>query len=115
MRVLICGDRNYTNRKKIRAYMVTLPKNTIIIDGGARGADSLANEIAVQNGYPTERYFAEWNIYGRAAGPIRNKQMLDEGKPDLVVYFHDDIDNSKGTRNMILKATAAGIPVKKGS
>ncbi len=133
MRVLICGDRNYgvylgdslkkplaakkvraKARRKMLAFIITLPKNTVIIDGGAKGADSLANEVALENGYPTERYFAQWNLYGRAAGPIRNKQMLDEGRPDKVAYFHDDIENSKGTADMISISRKAGIEVIKG-
>lgn len=43
--------------------------------------------------------------------PIRNKQMLDEGKPDLVLAFHTDIENSKGTKNMIYQAKKRGIKV----
>ncbi len=133
MRVLICGDRNYgvylgdalknpiaakkvrtKARKKMLAYMVTLPKNTIIINGGANGADSLANDIAMESGLATEQYFPQWDLYGKAAGPIRNKQMLDEGRPDKVVYFHDDIENSKGTKDMITISRRRGIEVIKG-
>lgn len=55
---------------------------------------------------------ADWKQYGKAAGPIRNKQMLDEGQPDLVLCFHDDIEKSKGTKNMYELAKARGIKTK---
>ena len=52
---------------------------------------------------------ADWNSYGKAAGPIRNKQMLDEGKPDVVIAF----PGGTGTANMIMQATKAGVKVVK--
>ncbi len=55
---------------------------------------------------------ADWLKEGRAAGPIRNKKMLVEGKPDLVVAFHNDIDASKGTKNMLKQAQKAGIATR---
>ena len=114
MKVLICGDRNWRDYTAIKQYVSSLPPNTVIIEGDARGADQLAGLAAKEQGLPTEIYPAQWAIYGRAAGPIRNKQMLDEGKPDLVVYFHLDLDSSKGTKDMVTRATKAGIPVING-
>ena len=55
------------------------------------------------------KFPADWNKYGKAAGVLRNQQMLDEGHPDLVVYFHKDIENSKGTKDMIIRAIDANI------
>lgn len=54
---------------------------------------------------------AEWTEYGKAAGPIRNREMLRSGKPDLVTAFHRDLNQSKGTRDMVEQARAATIPV----
>lgn len=84
----------------------------VVIEGEALGADTLAREAAEYFGIEVERYPANWTLYGRAAGPIRNNQMLTEGKPDLVVAFHHDIEHSKGTKNMVKQAKALGIPVK---
>lgn len=53
---------------------------------------------------------AHWDIHGRAAGPIRNQQMLDEGLPDMVIAFHDDIASSKGTKDMISRAEKNSVP-----
>ena len=110
-RILICGDRNYQDWIKVQEYLDTISRTTIIIHGGARGADSLAGNLASGRGWGIMRFPANWSKYGRAAGPTRNQQMLDESKPDLVVYFHDDIENSKGTKDMITRAEKANIPV----
>ena len=113
MRVLICGDRNWTAREPIRKYVATLnPAADVIIEGEARGADSIAAQMGDRYGVPVHRYPALWNRYGRAAGPMRNRQMLIEGKPDLVVAFHADIVHSKGTRNMVEIARKAGVRVR---
>ena len=110
-RVLICGDRNYTTWEKIKAYLDTLDSGTILIDGCARGADSLAGNLATGRNWGIMRFPAQWDKYGKAAGPIRNQEMLDYGKPTLVVYFHDDIENSKGTKDMITRGEMANIKV----
>ena len=94
--------------------MKCLPKDTIIIEGEAKGADTIAWVVADILGLAVERYPADWGSYGKAAGPRRNKQMLIEGKPDFVVWFHKNITSSKGTANMISQAEAAGINVASG-
>lgn len=82
-----------------------------IIEGEAAGADMMAKHWAAERGIPFTGYPANWFLYHRAAGPIRNKQMLTEGKPDMVVAFHGDIWSSKGTQNMVMQALGAGLPV----
>jgi hypothetical protein len=89
------------------------PSNFIaIIEGNARGADTMAGVYATTWGLGLEVYPANWKKYNKAAGPIRNQQMLDEGKPDLVLAFHDNIDKSKGTKDMVARAEKAGIEVR---
>jgi len=63
-------------------------------------------------GFPVSTYPADWAQHGRAAGPIRNQRMLTQGKPDLVVAFHDNLEHSKGTKNMLKQATEKGVPTK---
>ncbi len=109
MRVLACGDREWTNSNLIAETLGDLPFDTII-EGEQRGADRLAREFARSWGRHFIPYPANWTRYGRAAGPIRNKQMLDSGKPDLVVAFHNHIEESKGTANMLCQAEDAGVP-----
>jgi len=87
-----------------------LPTDITIIEGGARGVDSAAADFAHVNFCQHRMFPAAWDLYGKAAGTIRNQQMLDEGKPDLVVAFPSK--NSKGTWHMVRIAKKAGVPVE---
>lgn len=107
MRVLVCGGRDYENFDVVRATLDSL-KPSLIIEGGAAGADYCAAHWATKTGVPIRTFPADWKSHGRAAGPIRNQQMLDEGKPDLVVAF----PGGRGTADMIRRARAAGVPVQ---
>ena len=115
MRVLVCGGRNFTDYSKVETVLEkiifdgdSIPiEDTHIITGGARGADFLAQHFALQNRIPQTVYPANWNQHGRRAGYVRNVQMLEEGKPDLVVAF----PGGKGTAMMIDIAKKAGVEV----
>lgn len=117
MRVLVCGSRDYDNQREIdtllSALLVSVGKRSelLIIHGGASGADSMAGDWATKNGVLVKVFYADWKKYGKAAGPIRNKQMLDEGKPDLVIAFpkNGDLDKTKGTKDMVQQAKEAGV------
>ena len=114
MKFLFCGDRKWKDIQRILVVM-TILKNTFgiftVIEGEAKGADLISAVTANKLNLPVERYPANWNKYNKAAGPIRNTQMLDEGKPDGVLAFHDNILESKGTKNMVFQSLKAGIPV----
>lgn len=112
LRVLVCGDRNWIDIPTIRSELSRLPSDTVIIHGDARGADRLGGYVAGQLGMPVVPFPADWNQYGKAAGPIRNVRMLTEGKPDLVLAFHPDLRASKGTAHMVRIAKEAGIEVR---
>jgi hypothetical protein len=115
MKVLVCGDRNYTDVARVFEVLGAIDRiNGIdtVIDGTASGADTFGHQWAVSNDVQNLRYPALWKQYGRAAGPVRNRQMLVEGKPDLVVAFHDNIAESRGTADMVRQATRAGVPVR---
>lgn len=110
MKVLICGGRDYIDEFKLGATMDTLTryqKITLVIEGEARGADTLGRVWGESRGIPVDKYPAQWDKYGRKAGPIRNVQMLEEGKPDLVVAF----GGGTGTNHMVSIAKAKGIKV----
>ena len=115
MKVLICGGRNWDKPRVIEVIVAGLfqlyGEDLVIIEGEARGADSMARDAAEKYGIPVEKYPAKWDEHGKAAGPIRNRQMLKEGKPDLVYAFHNEIDNSKGTKDMVAISRQAGLPV----
>lgn len=111
MRVLICGGRDYENREEFFwqvSHIINPNENHTIISGGARGADTLAIDYAETYNLNLEVFMADWNLHGRAAGPIRNKQMLDEGKPDLVIAF----PGGRGTGHMTEIARNAGVEVR---
>lgn len=110
MRILFCGDRNWSNYKVICDVMAYF-KPDLVIEGEAQGADILAAEAAEYFDIPVLRFPADWEKYGKAAGPIRNTQMLEEGKPDFVVAFHNDVQHSKGTLNMVNQARKQNIKV----
>ena len=84
------GVRKWTDRHLIRQALQFV-QPSLVIQGEARGADSLARDVAQNLGIEVLPFPANWEKYGRAAGPIRNKQMLDEGDPDGVLAFpsHD--------------------------
>ena len=111
MRILVCGDRNWNNISSIKRELEKFSGDVVIIHGAARGADSIAENIAKSLGFKVEAYPAKWDELGRAAGPIRNMQMLEEGKPDLVLAFHPDLSKSKGTANMVSIARKRGVKV----
>ena len=91
--------------------LLLYPKTIVVVHGMCRGADRLAAAAAKMLGIHVEGYPADWERFGRAAGPIRNKQMLDTGI-NLVLCFHNDMMNSKGTKNTMMQAMAYGIEVK---
>ena len=110
MKVIVCGGRDFDNRAfvwtKLDAVHLDRPI-TELMQGGAKGADALASEWASYRPEIT-RYVckADWEKHGTAAGPIRNKRML-EWHPDLVVAF----PGGSGTANMVKLATEAGVEV----
>lgn len=114
-RVLVCGDRNWTNGVLIREKLAEImagPGIEVVIEGEARGADSLSRLAALSLGIPEARILkfpADWKAHPKSAGPIRNRKQLKEGKPDLGLAFHDDLANSKGTKDMVRCLLRAGI------
>lgn len=109
MRILVCGGRDFDNFFLVDQILDEyLEQRPHIIQGGAKGADTNAKDYAEMNNLVCTTYPALWNKYKNAAGPIRNQQMLDEGKPDLVVAF----PGGKGTADMVKRARKAGVPVR---
>jgi len=112
MKVLVCGGRDFKNAEFLYKTLENLHKKnkfTLIIEGNAQGADRLAGCWAEHMNLRNRKFLADWDKYGRTAGHIRNRRMLDEGKPDLVVAF----PGGSGTANMIELAWDAGIPIVK--
>ena len=124
MKILVCGGRYYGTKidptgmhipddealdflfNTLEDYYLKYP-NLTIIQGGAKGADSLAKRWAEHRNVPCITFAAEWARYGISAGTIRNAKMLEESKPDLVVAFK----GKAGTKDMISRAIKKGVPV----
>jgi len=109
--VLVSGGREYTNWDKVNEFLTDIHKETPIekiVHGGARGADSLGGKWARENGVVEKVYKADWGTHGKAAGVIRNQEMLDEEDIDLLVSF----PGGKGTADMKKRAKYKGVEIK---
>lgn len=107
-RVCVSGSRNFPDLGMVENVLKTLPKNTLIIHGGARGVDVEAGLVAKRLGFPTEVVIPQWGVHGKAAGPIRNREMV--ATADEFIAFWDE--SSKGTKSAIDFATQKGIPIR---
>lgn len=112
MRVLVCGGRDYTDSAFVSYVLDAIHAKksiTLIIHGCASGADSFAEAWAHKRPGQCTTYGvpADWKKHGTRAGPIRNRLMLEHGKPQLVIAF----EGGAGTRDMTAQATAAGVKV----
>lgn len=114
MRVLVCGGREFHHWAPVVFAMKEFVGNfrgpnpgVTIIQGGAKGADFLGKVYADYVGWKCEEYPADWKTYGKRAGHIRNQQMIDEGKPDLVIAFA----GGTGTADMVRRAKKHNIKV----
>lgn len=110
MKVLVCGGRDFDDESAVVNFLFRMDderKITKIIHGGANGADKIGGKAADLLSVPCAVYPANWKKDGKAAGPIRNQRMLDEGKPDCVVAFA----GGRGTADMVARARAQGIEV----
>ena len=107
MRVIVCGGRAYADKEAITAELSMLPPGTVVVHGGAQGADAIAGEVAKALGLVVEAHPADWRRWGRGAGPRRNAEMLSLGA-DLVLAF----PGGSGTADMVRKTRAAEVPVR---
>jgi hypothetical protein len=117
MKVLICGGRNLNQHDvwnvlerdlKDNLYEIfSSEKIDVIIQGGASGADNGAKNWAKSEDIKCIEFKADWKKHGKAAGPIRNRRMLEVGKPDVVCAF----EGCRGTANMMKQAYEYGVPV----
>lgn len=109
----ITGSRTCQDVEFIRSGLLYLMKNygrpSLFIHGGCRGVDLIGDAFAREHSIPVKEFIADWNTYGRSAGPIRNKQMAEFLNPskDVCIAFWDGV--SKGTMNMINLCMSRGV------
>jgi hypothetical protein len=117
-RVLVTGSRDWTNQKAVVEAMLAARDDTTLSGDGPMvlvhgacptGADAIADHFARMWGWEIERHPADWEQFGRAAGPIRNADMARAGA-DVCLAF--PLPGSRGTMNCMREARSAGIPVR---
>jgi hypothetical protein len=110
--VLVCGGRHYADRAAVFLALDKLAEEhgaLFVIEGGAAGADRWAREWRIDRLHPGKTFPADWEHHGKGAGPRRNRRMLEQGRPRLVLAF----PGGRGTADMIEAARKAGVPVKR--
>lgn len=119
MRILVTGSRNWSNTNVIKKELQSFENERLkhyncckfdieLIHGNASGADKQAGFIASQWGWKVTPVPADWETFGKAAGPIRNRQMLDM-QPDVVLGFCKK--RSRGTMDCLTEAKLRNILV----
>lgn len=111
LKVIVAGSRHFTDYTAVKSaldYYLSNQKEVEIVSGCAQGADSLGEQYARENGLPVKRFPADWETYGRAAGPIRNKQMAEYA--DALVLFWNG--SSPGSKNMLENAKKMNIKIR---
>ncbi|MCI2230298.1 DUF2493 domain-containing protein [Polaribacter sp. MSW13] len=112
MKLIIAGSRNFTNYQKLKTVCNQFLQNQTDIEivSGAhyKGADKLGEQYAKEKEYPVTKFPANWNRYGKAAGPKRNLQMVNYA--DALIAFWDG--KSRGTLNTIKLAKQKGLTIK---
>lgn len=116
MRVIIAGGRDYRFTPEDIAWLDSILAEigpfTEVISGGAAGADAEGEKWAASNGIPVKRFLADWDRYGRSAGPRRNEAMACyAGRGQLCILF----DGGRGTASMEREAIKVGMSVAKRS
>lgn len=108
--VLVCGGRKYANANRVNEILTQLHERfnfTHLVEGGATGADTLSRHWAKRNMVPVSTVRPDWGLHGAKAGPLRNKKMLSDYKPVLVIAFPGGV----GTANMVALADKVGTQV----
>lgn len=119
-RVIIAGSRDFNDWETFNLAMLEhFPfnfkdghSNIEIISGGCRGADAMGEKFGKSLGVKVTVFPADWDRYGKSAGPIRNEQMAKyaaEADKGMLIAF--PIGNSRGTYNMIALAGQYGLDV----
>jgi hypothetical protein len=108
MRFGVTGGRFYDDANQIELQLMCMPGDAVLVHGAASGADTLCAHTWADWGGTTEPHPADWTTHGKAAGPLRNQEMVDSGL-DLLIAF----PGGRGTADMTRRAEKAGVPVRR--
>jgi hypothetical protein len=109
MRLVVTGGRNFTDKLFVEGVLQVFHLNRhidLLIAGGAPGVDTLCQKWAEAEGIPTKVMMAEWDLWGKQAGRIRNEAMILQGKPDYGLVF----PGGKGTHHMMSMLKLHNVP-----
>ena len=109
--VIVCGGRDFSDAALVNETLDDIDPIRVL-HGGAPGADSLAAAWCARTKTECIAFPAHWKKYGRAAGPLRNNQML-ASDPDIAIVIA--FQGGKETADMVLRAERAGIMVHRVS
>lgn len=113
MRVLVTGGRAFSDKDAVWGFLDRIHQEapiSLLIHGFAKGADTLCREWALARGVPELAFPVsrdDWRSKGKAAGCLRNQQMLDEARPDILVAF----PGGTGTADMKRRARKARLDI----
>ena len=104
-RVLITGSRDWSNLNIIREELTKLfndfGKSVTLVSGHCpTGADAMCENIAKEFGWTLELHPADWGQYGKPAGFIRNKKMVDSGADICLAFIRNGSRGASGTAKM---------------
>lgn len=112
MKVIIAGGRDFNNypllKEKCDSILSNIDGSIEVVCGCADGADLLGKRYAEERGYSVNYFPANWNLYKRGAGPVRNREMAEYG--DALILFWDG--KSRGSANMLKEAEAKGLKTR---
>lgn len=112
-RILICGSVHWkmNDDSQISKFIKMLSKDATIIHGNCPGVAQIAHYHAVLNGLKTEKFIPNFDKYGNLALFIRNNEMIDKGKPDLVIGIENEKYKITGELKILQRACDRGIRV----
>lgn len=113
LKVVIAGSREFEDYEKmkrlVKGFLVKVEDEIEIVSGGCRGADMLGERLAGECGWSVRRFEANWKLYGKCAGIIRNREMAKYA--DICLLFVVEGAGNRGSRNMLKEARERGCRV----
>lgn len=114
LRIIVAGSRTFNDYDLLESTLSDYLKennNVTIISGAAKGADQLGERFARKYRYNLKYFPAQWDMYGKSAGPIRNRKMAEYAAEERGVLFAFWDGKSRGTKSMIDLAKKYGLEV----
>ena len=113
LKVVIAGSREFRDYAKMKKLVVEFLSDVTdeieVVSGGCRGADMLGEWLANEKGWAVKRFEADWKLYGKSVGVIRNREMARYA--DICLLFMVKGAENRGSKNMLKEARRFGCKV----